>query len=108
MSKGKLLEDLQPATKQRGVGKSAYCPKCGREAEYYSANYIHCQRCDVAKPKSAVVVDDEKTDPGWGDFVINLKAWYRCGACYTQTCAEPDEVAGGLTCGCGGDLWRLP
>lgn len=104
----KLLDNLKPATKP-GVGKTTPCPKCGcPDAEHYSANYIACPRCD--KPGAAQApepAEEEKTDPGWGGFV-STAAWYRCSSCYIQTKTDPDAVADGQTCLCGGALWRLP
>lgn len=86
----KLFEKLRPKTKER-LGKVVPCTRCGRDAECYSANYIHCPRCDSPKPKAAVKPlpkpefssdeygfiilsteddsDDEVTLPGWGDDV---------------------------------------
>jgi Zn finger protein HypA/HybF involved in hydrogenase expression len=113
--KTKLIDNLRPKTKE-SVGKVEPCKRCGSPAEYYSANYQHCPRCDAPKARATpsgpayefelTFDDDETTNPGFG---FNVSAWYRCHRCQLQTLADTGEVANGLGCPlCSGPLYRMP
>lgn len=93
----KLYDKLRPATKQRGVGKIAPCPKCGRDAEHYSANYIACERCDAPKPKTGETIE-------WTLRTIQ----YKCISCNNVAMHDPLLVAAGERCKCGGWIRRYP
>jgi hypothetical protein len=117
-----LYDKLKPPTK-RPVGKATECPKCKGPGEYFTANYIACKRCDAPKPKAAYVdpaleaacardleieFDDEDTNPGFSMYHPMSRAGYRCLACSVQTKTDPDDVANGTRCFCGGVLKVLP
>lgn len=99
-----LKDKLKPDTKQR-VGKIAPCPKCGRDAEHYSANYIACERCDSPTPKKAAPApkpilgdfgEDIDTNPGWS----TTQRFYTCQGfyCGVESLYFIDSVAAGQTC----------
>jgi DNA-directed RNA polymerase subunit RPC12/RpoP len=121
-----LKKKLAPAAKERGIGKRVKCDRCGSpDAEHYSANYVQCPRCDSPKAEADEPIevrwrsldwggpaadDSEDTSPGWSPFASwkTSSKWYRCGSCKIQTLIDPDSVAAGARCMCGGMLVVLP
>jgi hypothetical protein len=119
-----LREKLKPQPKAGKVGKIVPCPRCGRDAEHYSANFVMCAVCDAPKPKltgaferardeafeaacaADLEFDDEPTNPGGWTFAG--PRWYRCLRCTVQTKTDPSLVANGKTCSCGGALKVCP
>lgn len=118
-----LKDKLKPDAKQR-VGKVVPCPKCGRDAEHFSANYIACERCDAPKPKAGgepiqwsirTMSEDLEEDTNPGYFYMNRNTsqvshlrLYVCVSCKINQPHDPDLVANGARCPCGGDLRAYP
>jgi hypothetical protein len=118
-----LRDKLKPNSKKPGLGKVVPCPRCGRDAEHYSANFIMCPSCDKPLAKrvdealeASVLLDlelDEPTNPGgWTSapaYTVPIIPahfrWYHCVRCSTQTKCDPNDVAAGKRCGCGASLY---
>lgn len=122
----KLIDKLRPKPKSGKVGKVVPCPRCGRDAEHYTANFVVCPRCDAQPPEAKALplpppaddfisfeldFDDEPTQPGdaYCPPVIGPTwRWYKCTRCTIQTKCDPMDVAVGKRCGCGGPLLVSP
>ncbi len=106
-----FIDKLKPST--HGGGKVVACNRCGGDAEHVSTTIATCPRCDKPREKAAGVSQpsqvelddffgdlwDEPTRPG-----LPKRAWYSCDRCRSQWFVDPDAVAGGQRCGCGGSL----
>ncbi len=120
-----LFDKLKPKTKKPGIGKTVECKRCGgMNAEHYSANYIHCPRCDKPADKATkaatatasttgdfvdfeLTFDDEDTNPGgWTQLNLplppppkaNPSRLYICASCRQVKSYRLGSVAAGQLC----------